>query len=214
MTKLQQILQNLLSNAIKFTPEGGRVLLKAEPEGPNVVLTVTDTGVGIAAEEQELIFEKFRQSGNPLTREHAGTGLGLSIVRELSKLLGGDVTLQSELGRGSTFTVRLPLLLSEEPRWSSTWPTSGSTCRRRSAWTCGCTPAPCRRRSRPAWIARRRRWWSCQRIRRRRWAGWARGPGRCRRSPMAMAKRLARETATEFALALPESDAAPTSPSR
>ncbi len=116
VTKLQQILQNLLSNAIKFTPEGGRVLLKAEAEGGFLVLTVSDTGVGIATEEQELIFEKFRQSGNPLTREHTGTGLGLSIVRELSKLLGGDVTLQSELGRGSTFTVRLPLHLSEEPR--------------------------------------------------------------------------------------------------
>jgi signal transduction histidine kinase len=114
--KLQQILQNLLSNAIKFTPEGGRVLLKAEAEPLHVVLTVTDTGVGIAPEEQERVFEKFRQSGNPLTREHAGTGLGLSIVRELAKLLGGDVTLQSELGRGSAFAVRLPLHLSEEPR--------------------------------------------------------------------------------------------------
>jgi two-component system, NarL family, sensor histidine kinase BarA len=114
--KLQQILQNLLSNALKFTPEGGRVLLKAEADAQFVVLTVTDTGVGIATEEQELVFEKFRQSGNPLTREHAGTGLGLSIVRELAKLLGGDVSLQSELGRGSTFTVRLPLHLSEEPR--------------------------------------------------------------------------------------------------
>jgi signal transduction histidine kinase len=114
--KLQQILQNLLSNAIKFTPEGGRVLLKAEADAGHLVLTVTDSGVGIAPEEQELVFEKFRQSGNPLTREHAGTGLGLSIVRELSKLLGGEVVLQSELGRGSTFTVRVPLELSTEPR--------------------------------------------------------------------------------------------------
>jgi signal transduction histidine kinase len=120
MVKLQQVLSNLLSNAIKFTPEGGRVVLKAEtapgPGGGQLVLTVSDTGVGIAAEEQELVFEKFRQAGTPLTRQHAGTGLGLSIVRELCKLLGGEVTLQSELGRGSTFTVRLPMQLSEEPR--------------------------------------------------------------------------------------------------
>jgi signal transduction histidine kinase len=116
VTKIQQVLQNLLSNAIKFTPEGGRVLLKAEADGLHLRLTVSDTGVGIAPEEQELIFEKFRQSGNPLTRGHEGTGLGLSIVRELSKLLGGEVMLQSELGRGSTFTIRLPLHLSEEPR--------------------------------------------------------------------------------------------------
>jgi two-component system sensor histidine kinase BarA len=116
VVKLQQILSNLLSNAIKFTPEGGRVLLKADADPLHVVITVADTGVGIAPEEQELVFEKFRQSGNPLTREHAGTGLGLSIVRELAKLLGGEVTLQSALGRGSTFTVRLPLQLSEEPR--------------------------------------------------------------------------------------------------
>jgi signal transduction histidine kinase len=132
VVKLQQILSNLLSNAVKFTPEGGRVQLKAEVDplgappagvgysgrwsGGYLLLTVTDTGVGIAPEEQELIFEKFRQAGNPLTRQHAGTGLGLSIVRELSKLLGGEVSLQSELGRGSTFTVRLPMQLSEEPR--------------------------------------------------------------------------------------------------
>src|SRR5207248_3740123 len=114
--KLQQILANLLSNAIKFTPEGGRVHLRVEAQGPNVVLMVTDTGVGIAEDEQALIFEKFRQGANPLTREHAGTGLGLSIVKELSKLLGGEVTLQSELGRGSTFTVTLPTHLSTEPK--------------------------------------------------------------------------------------------------
>jgi signal transduction histidine kinase len=116
VVKLQQILSNLLSNAIKFTPEGGRVLLKAEATPREIYLTVSDTGVGIAPEDQEPIFEKFRQAGNLMTREHAGTGLGLSIVRELSKLLGGEVTLQSELGRGSTFTVRLPLQLSDEPR--------------------------------------------------------------------------------------------------
>ena len=116
VTKLQQILQNLLSNAIKFTPEGGRVMLKAFAEGSHIILVVSDTGVGIAPEEQSLVFEKFRQSGNPLTREHAGTGLGLSIVRELAKLLGGEVSLQSDLGRGSTFTIHLPMQLSAEPR--------------------------------------------------------------------------------------------------
>jgi two-component system sensor histidine kinase BarA len=116
MTKLQQILQNLLSNAIKFTPEGGRVVLRAEADTKYVTISVMDTGVGVAKEEQDLVFQKFRQSGNPLTREHAGTGLGLSIVRELCKLLGGEVSLQSELGRGSTFTVRLPMEVSDEPR--------------------------------------------------------------------------------------------------
>jgi signal transduction histidine kinase len=114
--KLRQILSNLLSNALKFTPEGGRVLLRAGADGPDLVVTVSDTGVGIAPEHQELVFEKFRQAANPLTREYEGTGLGLSIVRELSKLLGGEVTLRSELGRGSTFTVRLPLELKEAPR--------------------------------------------------------------------------------------------------
>jgi signal transduction histidine kinase len=116
MMKVQQVLNNLVSNAIKFTPEGGRVLLKAEVEGSHMALTVQDTGVGIAPEEQELVFEKFRQAGSLMTREHGGTGLGLSIVRELSKLLGGEVTLQSELGRGSTFVVRLPLALTDQSR--------------------------------------------------------------------------------------------------
>jgi len=112
--KLRQILANLLSNAVKFTPEGGRVTLSAAVRGDSLILTVSDTGVGIAPEEQDLIFEKFRQASNPLTREQGGTGLGLSIVRELSKLLGGDVTLRSDLGRGTTFTVRVAAMLPEE----------------------------------------------------------------------------------------------------
>jgi signal transduction histidine kinase len=113
--KLRQVLSNLVSNAIKFTPEGGRVTLSAAVADGHLSLTVTDTGVGIADEEQELVFDKFRQASNPLTREQGGTGLGLSIVREIAKLLGGDVTLQSELGRGSTFTVRVAAELKDEP---------------------------------------------------------------------------------------------------
>ena len=86
-------------------------------------IVVEDTGVGIPLEDQETIFEKFRQGNtapgsrqSPLTREYAGTGLGLSIVRELSKLLGGDVSLSSELGKGSRFSVALPVVLKEQPR--------------------------------------------------------------------------------------------------
>lgn len=112
--KVRQILNNLLSNAIKFTPEGGRIRLSARRSGDGwLELAVEDTGVGIPENEQSIIFEKFRQGpralgGDNLTREVAGTGLGLSIVRELCGLLGGRIDLQSTVGRGSTFTVRLP----------------------------------------------------------------------------------------------------------
>jgi signal transduction histidine kinase len=116
--KLQQILNNLLSNAVKFTPEGGRIEVSAIP-APNecLDLVVADTGVGITLEDQGMIFEKFRQGRttpgqqDALTREYEGTGLGLSIVKELARLLGGEVFLQSEFGKGSTFTVRIPVQL-------------------------------------------------------------------------------------------------------
>ena len=113
--KLRQILANLISNAIKFTPEGGRVTLAAQVADGELTFGVEDTGVGIALDEQESVFDKFRQSANPLTREQGGTGLGLSIVRELAKLLGGDVSLKSELGRGSTFSVKVAAELKQEP---------------------------------------------------------------------------------------------------
>jgi signal transduction histidine kinase len=121
--KVQQLLNNLISNAIKFTPEGGRIEITAErDEYGDLRLRVTDTGIGISPDDQQLIFEKFRQApgmskdGDAMTREYSGTGLGLSIVRELCRLLGGDVSVESELGRGSTFTVRLPWRLEEVPR--------------------------------------------------------------------------------------------------
>jgi len=120
--KLQQILINLLSNAIKFTPEGGRIIVTANRDAMrHLVLTVEDTGVGIAEEERRVIFEKFRQGTqtvgtNHLTREFSGSGLGLSIVKELSKLLGGEVDFESELGKGSTFNVRVPWTLADQPK--------------------------------------------------------------------------------------------------
>jgi signal transduction histidine kinase len=113
--KLRQIGANLLSNAVKFTPEGGRVTLRMGVEDDTLVVQVIDTGVGIAPEHQEMVFQKFRQASGSLTREQGGTGLGLSIVRELARLLGGDVELKSEPGRGSTFTVRVAAKLTEDP---------------------------------------------------------------------------------------------------
>jgi signal transduction histidine kinase len=112
--KVQQILTNLLTNAIKFTPEGGLVTITSDWIGENEFqISVADTGVGVAPGDHEIIFEKFRQAKgvtgvDGLTREHSGTGLGLSIVRELCRLLGGDISLTSQLGCGSTFRVVLP----------------------------------------------------------------------------------------------------------
>lgn len=118
--KVQQVLNNLLTNAIKFTPEGGRIRVQAARNGKDdLLLIVSDTGVGIAEEDQVRIFEKFRQGnivmpdGDAMTREFSGTGLGLSLVKEYCKLLGGEIGLKSELGTGSTFTVRIPFILPE-----------------------------------------------------------------------------------------------------
>ncbi len=125
--KIQQVLNNLLSNAIKFTPEGGQISVTARLNKREMLeLIVNDTGVGIAEPDKLAIFEKFRQgptglsTGDAMTREYSGTGLGLSIVKELCKLLGGEISLESELGKGSTFTVTLPTVRQEQPRLDST----------------------------------------------------------------------------------------------
>ncbi|MDX1925482.1 MAG: ATP-binding protein [Pirellulaceae bacterium] len=123
--KIQQILTNLLSNAIKFTPDGGLITLTIGCIGEDLFhMTVADTGVGIPESDFDVIFEKFRQSnsivqGGGLTREYSGTGLGLSIVKELCKLLGGEIRLSSQLGTGSTFQVILPMHYTPEPTPSS-----------------------------------------------------------------------------------------------
>lgn len=108
--KLGQILVNLVSNAIKFTPKGA-VTLRAERKGSKVVIKVTDTGIGISRSDFGRIFEEFRQIETPHARRN-GSGLGLAITRRLVKLLGGEITVSSKLGQGSTFTVTLPVSLS------------------------------------------------------------------------------------------------------
>jgi len=106
--RLEQILKNLLSNAFKFT-EHGSVRLTVSPAGDRVALSVTDTGIGISTEQSDSIFEAFRQADGTISRRFGGTGLGLSISRELARLLGGAITLDSRMGEGSTFTLTIPL---------------------------------------------------------------------------------------------------------
>jgi len=113
--KVKQILYNLLSNAIKFTPAGGRVDVRVRVDGQeHVELSVSDTGPGIPAEKQEQIFEQFRQLDASWTREYGGTGLGLAITRELTRMLGGTIRVESAVGAGSTFIVRLPVESPQE----------------------------------------------------------------------------------------------------
>jgi PAS domain S-box-containing protein len=106
--KVKQVLLNLLSNALKFTPEGGRIDVVAGLVDGSAEVSVKDTGVGIAAEDQRAVFEEFRQVGTA-SKKVEGTGLGLAISRKFIELHGGDIRVESELGRGSTFTFTLPL---------------------------------------------------------------------------------------------------------
>jgi signal transduction histidine kinase/CheY-like chemotaxis protein/CHASE3 domain sensor protein len=110
--RLGQILKNLLSNAFKFTEKGEVALRVFSPEHGSVAFAVRDTGVGIAPHQQEVIFEAFRQADGSIHRKFGGTGLGLSISRDLAILLGGSISVQSELGRGSVFTMTLPVAFS------------------------------------------------------------------------------------------------------
>jgi signal transduction histidine kinase len=107
--KLSQMLLNLVSNAVKFTPDGGRVTIGAQRLTDAVEISVADTGIGIAASDRDHLFEEFRQLDSSLARQQQGTGLGLALTKRFVELHGGQVTFVSELGKGSVFTLRLPL---------------------------------------------------------------------------------------------------------
>jgi signal transduction histidine kinase len=110
--KVKQIVLNLLTNALKFTPQGRvKVSTRLLPGGKRLAIAVSDTGIGIAEADQGKIFEDFQQADNSSTRQYGGAGLGLAICRRLATMLDGQITVQSRLGQGSTFTLTLPLRL-------------------------------------------------------------------------------------------------------
>ena len=107
--KVKQILLNLLSNAVKFTPAGGRVTVTATPSDGVIEISVSDTGIGIAPEDQTAIFEEFRQVGKSDAQRPEGTGLGLTLAKKFVELHGGQIWVRSQVGQGSTFTFTLPV---------------------------------------------------------------------------------------------------------
>jgi two-component system sensor histidine kinase BaeS len=106
--RLRQAIGNLVTNAIRHTPAGGRVRLSARTEADELVIDVADTGPGIPADQQALVFERFWRAEKSRNRRTGGSGLGLSIVRKLAEAHGGTVSLTSAPGAGATFTLRLP----------------------------------------------------------------------------------------------------------
>jgi signal transduction histidine kinase len=111
--KLEKIVLNLVFNALKFTPAGGRVELRAEKQGEELVLVVSDTGMGISAKNLPYIFDRFWQADGSSKRKYQGVGIGLALVKELAEVQGGNVTVRSEEGKGTTFTVHLPYQKAE-----------------------------------------------------------------------------------------------------
>ena len=114
LTRTRQVLFNLLSNASKFTKDG-LIRLEVERAGEWILFHVSDTGIGMSAEQQKKLFEAFSQAEVSTLRKYGGTGLGLAISRRFCQMMGGDIEVESEAGKGSVFTVRVPASVAEAP---------------------------------------------------------------------------------------------------
>jgi two-component system sensor histidine kinase VicK len=108
--KIVMAMHNLIGNALKYTAKGGSVSVNVKADGKQLLFSVNDTGIGISEDEAERIFERFYRAKDPRVEKITGTGLGLTLAREVIRLHGGDVTVESELNKGSTFTLTLPIV--------------------------------------------------------------------------------------------------------
>jgi signal transduction histidine kinase len=113
-TYMRRVLDNLIGNAVKFTPAGGTITVHVRQDGDRVVLAVSDTGVGIPANKLKRIFDRFYQVDGSARRRYGGVGLGLALVKEIVEVYGGGVTVQSEVGKGSTFTAYIPIFAKDD----------------------------------------------------------------------------------------------------
>jgi signal transduction histidine kinase len=107
--KMKQIMYNLLSNAIKFTPENAKVRFDSKIMNGNVQISISDNGIGISREHQKAIFDPFKQVSSAANRTHGGTGLGLAIAKYYVEMHSGEIHVESEVGKGSTFTIKIPI---------------------------------------------------------------------------------------------------------
>jgi signal transduction histidine kinase len=112
-SSFREAVANLLFNAVKYTPEGGTITIETQTQAGAVVIEISDTGIGIPHDEQARVFEEFYRASNARRVEHDGDGLGLSLVKRVVELHGGTISFSSELGRGTTFRILLPLVSSE-----------------------------------------------------------------------------------------------------
>src|SRR2546422_6701995 len=130
-SRLAEVLQNLLANAVQYTLPGGKIILRAEVAGREVILTVADTGIGIPRADQPRIFERFYRVDVARSREAGGTGLGLSIAKHLIEAQGGRIWVESEVGRGSQFHISVPIF--DQERATARASSSGTSLGRNNA---------------------------------------------------------------------------------